>query len=297
MNTTTQKSTEIMSGSTTQKKIEKKIELKINKKLSNNMNTTSNENKICKGICKNGKPCKCKASDWTTGFTGYCGKHNWDEDGNPYPPIAEKKIELKINKKLSNNMNATTTQKIITYLKYKADMKTFKHEQDFVVDADATITGMEKMTLMYDKAPEKPTDEELEEYHKIKAYEAIERLEKMEAMMKQKEIEEFRMNNVAVPEKIIKVGYVCFGCKEVPKSGDCYGNIIIENDNGYFDRTEVVKRTKSFVWVKDHTGNISKKKVNIDGNGDEYIADEYTQPVEGWRGKLYTYFTEEGKWW
>ena len=75
----------------------------------------------------------------------------------------EKKIELKINKKLSNNMNAQTIKKITTYLKYKADMKTFKYEQDFVVDADATITGVEKMTLMYDEAPEKPTDEELED--------------------------------------------------------------------------------------------------------------------------------------
>ena len=230
MNTTTMKSTEIMSGSTTQKKI-------------------------------------------------------------------EKKIELKINKKLSNNMNAQTIKKITTYLKYKADMKTFKYEQDFVVDADATITGVEKMTLMYDKAPEKPTDEELEEYYKTKQ-KAIERLEKMEAeMKKEQELEEFRMNNVAVPEKIIKVGYVCFGCKEVPKAGDSYGLIIIENDNGYFDRTEVVKRTKSFVWVKNEAGHINKKKVNIDRNGDEYIADEHTQPVEGWRGKLYTYFTEEGKWW
>ena len=114
------------------------------------MTTTSNQNKICKGICKNGNPCKCKASDWTTGFTGYCGKHNWDEDGNPHPPINEEKPP-------------TTYEKVMTYLKYDKDMKTFKYEQDFVVDAKATITGFEKMALMYDKAPEKPTDDEIAE--------------------------------------------------------------------------------------------------------------------------------------
>ena len=62
------------------------------------------------------------------------------------------------------NTPTKTIKKITTYLKYEKDMKTFKYEQDFIIDAEATITGFEKMSLMYDKAPEKPTDEELEKH-------------------------------------------------------------------------------------------------------------------------------------
>jgi len=79
------------------------------------------------------------------------------------PKVVKKKPKVIKKKK----MKATTLRKIIKYLKYEEDMKTFKYEQEFVVDAEATITGLYKMTLIYDKAPEKPTDEELDEYNKI----------------------------------------------------------------------------------------------------------------------------------
>jgi len=79
------------------------------------------------------------------------------------PKVIKKKSKVVKKKK----MKATTLRKIIKYLKYEEDMKTFKYEQEFVVDAEATITGLYKMTLIYDKAPEKPTDEELDEYNKI----------------------------------------------------------------------------------------------------------------------------------
>lgn len=78
------------------------------------------------------------------------------------PKVVKKKPKVIKKKK----MKANTVRKVMKYLKYEKDMKTFKYEKDFVVDSEATITGVYKMTLIYDKAPERPTDEEFEEYKK-----------------------------------------------------------------------------------------------------------------------------------